>query len=97
MSAAGKRNADPTGQQTMSEEKIQDYATRVTDILKVFRHRHGFGADLVCVNSETIGTEAFDIMKDILDDRKIAIEVDDGVPVGKFMFISKRSRTSNAL
>ena len=72
----------------MREAKIQDYKMRVANILKVFKYQYGFRSDLVCVNSQTVGTEAFNIMQAILDEKNIGLEVDDRVPVGKFMFVN---------
>lgn len=80
----------------MSEAKIRNYRMRVADVLKVFKYRYGFRSDLVCVNRATIGTEAFDIMKTILEEQNIALEVDDRVPVGKFMFVSENMRPPHA-
>lgn len=81
----------------MKDMKTQDYKMRVANILKVFRHKYGLNADLVSVNSQTIGTESYIIMKTILDEQKIAIEIDDRVTVGKFMFINRELAASNML
>lgn len=81
----------------MDDAKTQDYKIRVSNILKVFSHKYGLKADLVNVNSQTIGTEIFDIMKPILEERKIAIEIDDRVAAGKFMFINRELAASNML
>ena len=70
---------------------------RVTDILKVFRYKYGSKADLVCVNRQTMDTEAFNIMKTILEEQTIPIEIDDRVAVGKFMFINRELAASNLL
>lgn len=81
----------------MNDAKTQDYKVRVSNILKVFSHKYGIKADLVNINSQTIGMEIFDIMKPILEERKIAIEIDDRVAVGKFMFINRELAASNML
>ena len=81
----------------MSHTKIQDYKIRVSNILKVFTHKYGRKADLVNVNSQTIGSETYNIMKTILDEQNIAIEIDDRVAVGKFMFINRELAASNIL
>ncbi|HEY8560364.1 MAG TPA: hypothetical protein VIL74_08295 [Pyrinomonadaceae bacterium] len=81
----------------MKEEKMQDYKSRVSNILKVFRYKYGLKADLVCVNSQTVGTEVYVVMKAILKERNIAIQVDDRTPVGKFMFVNRELAASNIL
>lgn len=81
----------------MDDAKTQDYKIRVSNILKAFTDKYGLKADLVNVNSQTIGTDAFKIMKHILDERKIAIEIDDRVAVGKFMFINRELAASDRL
>jgi hypothetical protein len=81
----------------MNDMKMQDYQVRVADILKVFRHKYGLKADLVSVNRQTIGTEAYKIMQTILEERNIAIEIDDRVAVGKFMFINRELAASDML
>ena len=86
-----------TAQQIMENAKILDYKSRVLNILKVFRHKYGLKADLVNVNSQTIGTEVYIIMKSILNEQNIAIEIDDRMPVGKFMFINRELAASNLL
>lgn len=86
-----------TGLEIMNDTKMQDYKLRVSDILKVFTHKYGFKANLVNVNSQTIGTEAFKIMKTILDERNIAIETDDRVARGKFMFVNRELAASDNL
>jgi hypothetical protein len=70
---------------------------RVANILKVFRHTYGIDADLVNVNSRTIGSKTFIIMKTILEEKKIAIEIDDRVLVGKFMFVNRELSASDML
>jgi len=74
-----------------------EYKSRVSNILKVFRHKYGLRADLVCVNSQTIGSEVYTIMKAILNEQDIAIEIDDRVTVGKFMFVNRELAASNML
>lgn len=81
----------------MEEEKMQDYKLRVSNILKVFRHKYGLKADLVNVNSQTIGSESYNIIKAILSEQNIPIEIDDRVVVGKFMFINRELAASNML
>lgn len=81
----------------MNDAKTQDYKSRVSNMLKVFTHKYGRRADLVNVNTQTIGTEAFVIMKNILEEQNIAIEIDDCVAVGKFMFVNREIKTSNSL
>ena len=81
----------------MEDVKMQNYESRVSNILKVFRHKYGLNADLVNVNSQTIGTEAFNIMKSILNEQNIAIEIDDRITVGKFMFVNRELAASNML
>ena len=70
---------------------------RVCNILKVFRHKYGLSADLVNVNRQTIDTEAYNIMKAILEEQNIAIEIDDRVKAGKFMFVNRELAASNML
>jgi hypothetical protein len=81
----------------MEDAKIQDYKSRVSNILKVFRHKYGLKADLVNVNSLTTGTDTFIIMKSILNERNIVIETDDRIPVGKFMFVNRKLAASKML
>lgn len=81
----------------MKEEKTQEYKSRVSNILKVFRHKYGLKADLVCVNSQTVGTEVYIVMKAILNERNIAIKIDDRITVGKFMFVNRELTASNML
>ena len=81
----------------MEDTKTQDYRRRVSNILKVFTHKYGLNADLVSVNSQTIGTEAYNIMKAILSEKNIAIEIDDRVAFGKFMFVNSELAASNML
>jgi hypothetical protein len=81
----------------MNHAEIQDYKMRVANILKVFRHTYGLDADLVNVNSRTIGSKTFVIMKTILEEKKIAIEIDDRVLVGKFMFVNRELSASDML
>lgn len=81
----------------MKEEQIQDYKSRVSNILKVFRHKYGLKADLVCINSQTVGSEVYTVMKSILKEQNIAIEIDDRITVGKFMFVNRELAASNLL
>jgi hypothetical protein len=81
----------------MKDMKTQDYKMRVSNILKVFAHKYGLRADLVNINRQTIGTEPYDIMKTILDEQNIAIEIDDRVAHGKFMFVNRELAASNNL
>ena len=81
----------------MNDPKTQDYKIRVSNILKVFTHKYGRKADLVNVNSQTIGSAAYDIMKNILNEQDIAIEIDDRVAVGKFMFVNREIAASDDL
>ena len=81
----------------MNDTKTQDYKIRVSNILKVFTHKYGRHADLVNVNSQTIGTESYSLMKTILEERNIAIEVDDRVAVGKFMFVNRELAAADNL
>jgi hypothetical protein len=81
----------------MSHTKTQDYKIRVSNILKVFTHKYGRKADLVNVNSQTIGSATYNIMKTILEEQNIAIEIDERVAVGKFMFINRELAASNML
>jgi len=81
----------------MEDAKMQEYKSRVLNILKVFRNTYGLRADLVNVNSQTIGTEAYIIMKSILNEQNIAIEIDDRMTVGKFMFVNRELAVSNIL
>lgn len=81
----------------MNEIKKQDYRVRVSNILKVFMHQYGSRADLVNVNSQMIGTDVYLIMKLILNEQNIAIEFDDRVAVGKFMFVNRELAASNRL
>ena len=78
----------------MNDAKIRDYKMRVENILKTFREKYGLKADVVNVNSQTIGTEAYIIMKSILAERNVAIEIDDRVAVGKFMFVNRELAVS---
>ena len=81
----------------MNDTKTQDYKIRVSNILKIFSHKYGRKADLVNVNRQTIGSASFNIMKTILDEQNIAIEIDDRVAVGKFMFVNRELAASNLL
>ena len=81
----------------MEDAKILDYKSRVSNILKVFRHKYGLRVDLVCVNRQTIGTEVYNIMKSILNEQNIPIEIDDQLTVGKFMFVNRELAASNML
>ena len=76
---------------------MQEYKSRVSNILKVFRHKYGLRADLVCVNSQTVGTEVYIVMESILNEQNIAIEIDDRILVGKFMFINRELAAANML
>ena len=81
----------------MEEAKILEYQSRVSNILKVFRYKYGRRADLVCVNSRTVGSEVYLVMKSILNEQNIAIEIDDRITVGKFMFVNRELAASNIL
>ena len=81
----------------MNEAKTLEYKMRVANILKVFRHKYGLDADLVSVNSQTIDTEAYLIMKTILEEQNIALEIDNRVSAGKFMFVNRELAASNML
>lgn len=81
----------------MNDTKTQDYKIRVSNILKVFTHKYGRNADLVNINSQTIGSATYNIMKAILDEQNIAIEIDDRVTVGKFMFVNRELAASDNL
>ena len=81
----------------MNDTKTQDYKIRVANILKVFTHTYGRDADLVNINSQTIGSPTYNILKSILEEQNIAIEIDDRVAVGKFMFINRELAASNML
>jgi hypothetical protein len=81
----------------MDDTKIQGYKIRVAELLKVFRYQYGLKADLVNVNSQTVGTEAFNIMKTILEERNIAIEIDDRVAAGKFKFVRREMTATSIL
>lgn len=81
----------------MEDAKLQEYKSRVSNILKVFRHTYGLRADLVCVNSQTIGTDVYIVMQSILNEQNIAIEIDDRITVGKFMFVNRELASSNML
>jgi len=81
----------------MNDAKAQDYKMRVLNILKVFKYKYGFKADLVNINSQTMGTDMFAVMQPILEEQNIAIEIDDRVAVGKFMFVNRELAASNIL
>lgn len=81
----------------MNDTKAQDYKIRVSNILKVFTHKYGRKADLVNVNSQTIGSTTYNVMKTILNEQNIAIEIDDRVAVGKFMFVNRELAASDNL
>jgi hypothetical protein len=81
----------------MNDTKTQDYKIRVSNILKVFTHKYGRKADLVNINSQTIGSQPYMIMKSILEEQNISIEIDDRVAVGKFMFINRELAASDML
>ena len=81
----------------MDDTKTQDYQRRVSNILKTFGDKYGLKADLVNVNSQTIGTEIYNIMKTILDEQNISIEIDNRVALGKFMFLNRELAASNML
>ena len=81
----------------MNDAKTQDYKIRVSNILKVFTHKYGRNADLVNINSQTIGSATYNIMKTILEEQNIALEIDDRVTVGKFMFVNRELAASNNL
>ena len=81
----------------MSDTKTREYEIRVSNILKVFTDKYGRGADLVNINSQTIGSPTYNIMKTILEQRSIAIEIDDRVAVGQFMFVNRELAASNML
>jgi hypothetical protein len=49
------------------------------------------------VNSQTVGTEVYIVMKAILNEQNIAIEIDDRITVGKFMFVNRELAASNTL
>lgn len=86
-----------TAQQIMEDVKLQEYKSRVSNILKVFRHKYGLRSDLVCVNSQTVGSDVYIMMNAILKEQNIAIEIDDRISVGKFMFINRELAASNVL
>ena len=81
----------------MQDEKMQEYRSRVSNMLKVFRHKYGLKSDLVCVNSQTVGSEVYIMMKSILNEQNIAIEIDDRVTVGKFMFVNRELAAADTL
>lgn len=81
----------------MDDAKTQDYKVRAEKMLKAFTEKYGLKADLVNVNSQTIGTETYNIMKAVLEEQNVAIEVDDRVAVGKFMFVNRELAVSNNL
>lgn len=81
----------------MEESERKDYEQRVLKALKNFENTYGFKADLVIVNNQTVGTELYNEMKTILDQEKIAIEIENRVPVGTFMFQNRELIVSNML
>ena len=81
----------------MQDEKMQEYRSRVSNMLKVFRHKYGLKSDLVCVNSQPVGSEVYIMMKSILNEQNIAIEIDDRVTVGKFMFVNRELAAADTL
>lgn len=81
----------------MEDIEREDYKKRVLDKLKSFEDTYGSKADLVNVNSQTVGTKIYNQMKTILDEENIAVEIDDRVIVGKFMFLNRELVISNLL
>lgn len=81
----------------MEDIEREDCKKRVLEILKTFENTYGSKADLVNVNSQTVGTETYNEMKTILDKENIAMEIDDRVIVGKFMFLNRELVISNLL
>jgi hypothetical protein len=81
----------------MNRIEIKDSRQRVLDILKNFEMTYGFKADLVCVNSQTIGTDSYNEIQDILNEENIATEIDDRVAAGTFMFQNRELAVSNVL
>jgi hypothetical protein len=81
----------------MNEIDTEDYRRRVLKILKTYSDTYGLKADLVNVNSRTIGRENYKVMKAILAEQNIGIEIDDRVTVGKFMFLNRELAVANML
>ena len=75
----------------------EDYKRRVLKILKIYLDTYGLKADLVNVHSQTIDRENYNVMKNILAMENIAIEIDDRVDVGKFMFLNRELAVANML
>jgi hypothetical protein len=81
----------------MNDWETEDYKRRVLKILKIYSDTYGLKADLVNVHSQTIGRENYNVMKNILAMENIAIEIDDRVAVGKFMFLNREPAVANML
>jgi len=81
----------------LNEAEIQNYKLRVLNILRIFFDKYGLKADLVNINRQTIDTAVYKVMKIILEDQNITIEIDDRVAVGKFMFVNRELAASNNL
>lgn len=81
----------------MDNLETKDCKQRVLNILKTFENTYGRKADLVNVNSQTIGTELYNEMKTILDEENIATEIDDHVAIGTFMFQNRELSISDML
>ena len=81
----------------MEDMEKKDCKRKVLNSLKNFEDTYGLKADLVNVNSQTVGTESYNEMKTILDEENIAIEIDDHVVIGTFMFLNRELVVSNML
>lgn len=81
----------------MEDSERKDYKQKVLNTLKNFEDTYGLKADLVNVNSQTVGTALYNEMKTILDEENIAIEIEDRVSVGTFMFLNRELIVSNML
>lgn len=81
----------------MEDSERKAYKQKVLNTLKNFENTYGLKADLVNVNSQTVGTALYNEMKAILDEENIAIEIEDRVAVGTFMFLNRELIVSNML
>lgn len=69
----------------------------VNEALRMFLDRYGMKADVVCVSRDTVGTDAYEVMNEVLAEHGIGLEVDDRITDGKFMFVNRELAATDRL
>ena len=81
----------------MDDLEMKNCKKKVLNGLKNLENIYGRKVDLVNINNQTIGTELYNEIKTILDEKNIPIEIDARVSVGAFMFLNRELAMSDIL